>query len=81
MNYDLSLGLVLGIVTDLVTINLVVVFGLKRTIAKLQETTTAFIRSTDYDFRSLKTRLADEERVNQRELARERYAKQKGVRS
>ncbi len=29
----------------------------------------------------VKTRLADEERVNQRELARDRYARQKGVQS
>jgi hypothetical protein len=34
-----------------------------------------FERNTDYDFRAIKTRLADEESDDQRHKARERYAR------
>ncbi len=44
---------------------------------KIQEKLNKFARSTDYDFRAVKTRLADEERDDQREKHKTRSQPQR----
>lgn len=69
----------------LLTISLLIIvacsLGILGLFITLYRTLRQFARDTDYDFRAIKTRMADEERVNQRELARNRDAKHKGMQS